>query len=137
MYNGLLKPLPVPDQRWKDISVNFVIDLSASKSCTNIIVVVDQLSKMRHLITCFNILVPAIAQLFLDHIWKLYRLPKTIISNRGHQFISAFWKELTTQLCIKAVLSTAYYPQMDGQMECVNAVMEQYIQIYMSYLQDN
>ena len=49
----------------------------------NIIVVIDQLFKIRHLITYFNILILAIAQLFLDHVWKLYRLPKTIISNKS------------------------------------------------------
>jgi hypothetical protein len=61
MYNGLLKPLPVPDQRWKDISINFVVDLPISKGYTNIIVVVDRLSKMRYLIAYPNILTPTVA----------------------------------------------------------------------------
>jgi len=133
-YNGLLKPLPVSDQRWKDISVDFVVDFPASKNCTNIIVIVDQLFKMRYLITYPDMSVPVIAQLFLNYIWKLHGLPKTIISDRGRQFVSIFWKELTTQLCVKTVLSTAYHLQMDGQTEHINAVMEQYIQIYTSYL---
>ena len=59
-------------------------------------VVVDRLSKMRHLIAYPNMLIPAVAQLFLDYVWKLYGLPETIISNRGSQFVSVFWKELTT-----------------------------------------
>jgi len=69
---------------------------------------------MRHLIACPNMLTPIVAQLFLDYIWKLYRLPKTIISNKGRQFVFIFWKELTTQLCIKALLSIVYYLEMDG-----------------------
>jgi len=81
--------------------------------------------------------IPAIAQLFLDYVWKLYRLPKTIISNRGRQFVFAFWKKLTTRLYIKALLSIVYYPETDGQTERANAIMEQYIRIYTSYLQDN
>jgi len=60
-YNGFLKPLPVPDRRWKDILINFIIDLPVSKGCINIIVVIDRLSKMRYLIACPNILIPAIA----------------------------------------------------------------------------
>jgi hypothetical protein len=136
-YNGLLKPLPVPDRRWKDISVDFVVDLPASKGCTNIMVVVDRLSKMRHLIACPDMSAPAVAQLFLDHVWKLHGLPETIISDRGRQFISAFWKELTARLRVTALLSTAFHPETDGQTERVNAVMEQYIRIYTSYLQDD
>jgi len=90
MYNGFLKPLPILDQRWKDILINFIVNLPKSKGCINIIVVIDQLSKIRHLIAYPNILAPTIAQLFLDHVWKLYKLPKTIISNRGRQFILVF-----------------------------------------------
>src|SRR6266550_8968718 len=78
-YNGLLKLLPVPDQRWKDVLINFIIDLPISKGYMNIIVVIDRLSKIRYLIACPNILTPTIAQLFLDYVWKLYRLSKMII----------------------------------------------------------
>ena len=46
-------------------------------------VVIDQLFKIKHLIAYPNILVPTVAQLFLDYVWKLYKLPKTIISNKG------------------------------------------------------
>ena len=92
---------------------------------------------MRYLIACPDISVPAVARLFLDYVWKLYGLPKTIISNRGRQFVSIFWKELTTRLRVEALLSTAYYPQTDSQIERINAVIEQYIRIYTSYLQDD
>lgn len=30
-------------------------------------------------------------------------------------------------------MSTAYYPQSDGLTEWINAVMEQYLRIYVSY----
>jgi len=61
MYNGFLKPLPVPDRRWKDILINFIVDLSISKGCINIMVVIDWLSKIKHLIAYPNILAPTIA----------------------------------------------------------------------------
>ena len=80
----------------------------------NIIVVIDQLFKIKYLIACPNILILAVAQLFLNYVWKLYGLPEIIISNKGSQFVFIFWEELTTQLCIKVLLSTAYYPEMDG-----------------------
>ena len=87
-------------------------------------VVIDKLFKIKHLITCPNILALTVAQLFLNYIWKLYRLPKMIIFNKGYQFIFVFWEELTTQLYIKVLLFTIYYLEMDGQMECVNAIIE-------------
>ena len=33
--------------------------------------------------------------------------------------------------------STIYYPQMDGQTECVNQSLEQYLQLFVNYNQDN
>jgi hypothetical protein len=34
-------------------------------------------------------------------------------------------------------LSTAYHPQMDGQLERTNQWLEQYLQIYVNYQQDD
>ena len=92
---------------------------------------------MRYLIACPNILAPTVTRLFLDYIQKLHGLPKTIISNRGRQFVSIFQKELTTRLRVKVLLSTAHYPQTDSQIERVNTIIEQYIRIYTLYLQDD
>jgi hypothetical protein len=136
-YQGLLKPLPVPERRWQDISVDFIIELPLSKGCTAIMVVVCRLSKMIHVIACDKITAPRVAELFLHHVWKLHGLPRTIVSDRGSQFISAFWDELTKRLGIKASLSTAFHPQTDGQTERMNAVVEQYLRAYVSYLQDD
>ena len=64
-YHGLLKPLPIAERRWQHISVDFVIDLPESKGYTNIMVVVDWLSKYRYLIPYKEITAPEIARLFL------------------------------------------------------------------------
>ncbi len=40
-----LKPLPVPDQIWKEISIDFITQLPESKGCTNLVVITDRLSK--------------------------------------------------------------------------------------------
>ncbi len=46
-------------------------------------VVIDRLFKIRHLIACLDMLAPAIAQLFLDYVWKLYGFLEMIISDKG------------------------------------------------------
>lgn len=136
-YHGLLKPLPVPDRRWAHISVDFVVELPASEGSENIMVVVDRLSKQRHLVSCPDMSAPAVGRLFLDNIWKHHGLPDSIISDRGGQFVSAFWDELTKQLRITARLSTAFHPETDGQTEIANCGMEQYLRAYVNYLQDD
>jgi hypothetical protein len=132
-YHGLLKPLPIPIRSWRDISVDFVTDLPKSEGCTNIIVVVDWLTKYWYLIPCASITAPAVAQLFYWHVWIHWGLPDTIISDRGTQFTLAFWDELCKQLKINAQLSTAFYLETDGQTENANAVIEQVLQAYTNY----
>jgi hypothetical protein len=137
-YQGVLRPLPIPEQAWRDISVDFITHLPESHGFTAILVVVDRLTKMRHLIPCRDTCdAEETARLFLQHIWKLHGLPTTIVSDRGPQFISKFWTHLNRQLYVKALLSTARHPETDGQTERFNAVLEQYLRSYISYLQDD
>ena len=50
----------------------------------SILVVVDRFTKMAHFVpTIERTSVEELAQLFRDNIWKLYRLPESIISDRG------------------------------------------------------
>jgi hypothetical protein len=51
-------------------------------------------------------------------------VPKTIISDRGAQFIARFWEQLQTSLGTKLIRSSAYHPQTDGQTERVNQILE-------------
>ena len=62
-----------------------------------------------------------------------YGLPDTMISDRGPQFASHVFKGITTSLQIKHKMSTAFHPQTDGQMECYNAELEAYLQIFCAY----
>ena len=135
---GVLKPLPVPNQRWKDISMDFVTGLPVSQGFDAILVVVDRLTKMRHMIaTNTTATAEDVADLYVNNIYKLHGFPNTIVSDRGPQFAALFWKELCKRLQTARLLSTAFHPETDGQTEISNAGMEQYLRAYTTYLQDD
>ena len=135
---GVLRPLPIPERRWQDISMDFVTGLPESNGFDAILVVIDRLSKRRHFSSCLTTInAQELAELFLRDIWKLHGLPSTIVSDRGVLFVAEFWKKLCQGLGIKSLLSTAFHPETDGQTERVNASMEQYLRSYTDYLQDD
>jgi len=120
------------------MSVDFVTGLPRSKGNDAICVVVDRLTKQRHLIPCTTtITAEELGTLFCDRVFRYHRLPETIVSDRELPFASHFWKHQCSYLKIDAQLSTAFHPQTDGQTERVNAVVEQHLHAYVMYLQDD
>jgi transposase InsO family protein len=135
---GILRPLPIPTRPWEDISMDFITGLPWSDGFNSVWVVVDRLSKMRHFVPCRDTCTAEeLATLFLDNIYRFHGLPKSVISDRGPQFIAAFWKAICIRLGIDRRLSTAYHPETDGQTERMNAVLEQFLRCYVEYLQDD
>jgi len=70
--------------------------------------------------TTTNISSEGIAEIYKNEIWKLHGISRRILSDRRLQFASKFMEELTRVLETKRQLSTAYYPQTNGQMERIN-----------------
>uniref|UniRef100_A0A803TJ20 Gypsy retrotransposon integrase-like protein 1 n=1 Tax=Anolis carolinensis TaxID=28377 RepID=A0A803TJ20_ANOCA len=136
--SGLLHPLPTPSRPWEIISADFITDLPPSLGFTTILVVVDLFTKMAHFIPCEGLpTAKETTDLFLQHVFRLHGLPKSLVTDRGSQFTSRFWRALQKLLGIDSRLSSAHHPQMDGQTECTNATLEQYLHCYVNYQQDN
>ena len=135
---GSLHPLSIPEGAWQNISMDFVTELPWSDGLNAVLMIVCRLTKMRHLIPCRDICTAEqLAELFIEHIFRLHGLPRIIISDRGPQFVARFWQALCIILQIQAKLSTPYHPQTDGQTERLNVIMEQYLRAYVNYLQND
>ena len=78
-----------------------------------------------------------LARLFRDNIWKLYKLPESVISDKEPQFVARLIKELNKILEIEMKLSTAFHPQTDRQKERMNQELEQYLRMYIDHRQNN
>ncbi len=134
-HQGLLKPLPVPERAWQHVSMDFITHLPRSGKHDAVLVVVDRLTKMRHFVPCQGTCnAEETARLYVRHVWKLHGLPLSVVSDRGSQFVSEFWRHLMKRLKITSALSTAHHPETDGQTERANAGLEQYLRAYVSYL---
>ena len=97
----------------------------------SIMVVVDKLTKAAHFIPVKSTYETGdIAKIFMKEIFKLHGLPKAIVSDRDFKFTSNIWKGLFADLGTNLKFSTTYHPQMDGQIERVNQVLEDMLRMY-------
>ena len=118
-------PDSIPEKSWMHISADFITKLPIAQGYDSILVVVDRLTKMVHFIPITEkTLAKGLARLFRDNVWKLHRLPKSIISDRGPQFVAGIMWELNRILGIESKLLTVFYSQTDGQTERVNQELE-------------
>jgi hypothetical protein len=125
---GTLQPLPITDQAWTIISMDFIEGLPKSHNYDTILVVIDNFSKYGHFVPMKHPYTAlTIAKLFMDNVYKLHGLPQVIISDKDKVFTGELWKELFRLADTTINLSSVYHPQTDGQTERLNQCLETYL----------
>ncbi|QSZ30763.1 hypothetical protein DSL72_000321 [Monilinia vaccinii-corymbosi] len=95
----------------------------------NVLIIVDRLTKQAIFIPCHKEVDSCEqARLYLYHVYRYYNALRTIVSNRGLQFISDFWQEFNRLLNTDIKLSTVYHFQTDSQTEIYNQYLQQQLQ---------
>ena len=136
---GLLQPLPVPTDRWEEVSMDFTSGLPKTKDGhDSAFVVVDRLSKWAYFIpTVTSVDAEEVARLFHDVVFSRHGMPKRIVSDRDSKFTSHFWEALVLAMGTTLGMSSSYHPQTDGQTERVNRVLKEALRAYADALQTN
>jgi hypothetical protein len=97
---GLLQPLKVPEWKWEEIGMDFIVGLPCTRDGYDFIwVIADHLTKVAHFIPVKTTYTGArLAELYISRIVCLHGVPKRIVLDRGTQFTSRFWQKLNTKL---------------------------------------
>ena len=135
---GLLKQLPVLEFPWNSISMDFIEKLPPSSRYNTILVIVDRLTKQSiFVLTVDTITTPMLAQLFVLHVFSKHGIPSHVTSDHGLEFVSSFFQMLGKALDMKLRFTPGYHPEGNGQTERMNQTLEQYLQVYCNYQQDD
>ena len=133
MPAGLLHPLPIPFDRFDDISMDFIGPLPRSHGFDMLLVITDRLiGYIKIEPTLQTITAKGAAELFHRSWYRQFGLPKTIVSDQDKLFLSHFWRELHRLLSVKIQLSTSYHPQTDGSTERANKTIIESIRQYVN-----
>ena len=93
---GLLNPLPIPQWKWDNITMDFVLGFPLTQQKHDSVwVIVDRLTKSAHFIPVrIDYSMDRLAELYVDEIVRSHGVPLSIVSDRDPRFTSRFWKEL-------------------------------------------
>ena len=87
-----LKQLPIPEQPWNSISMDFIEKLPSSSGFDTILVIVNRLTKQAIFIPAHNTIMSMdLAHLFVLYIFSKHGVPSYVTSDRGSEFVSNFF----------------------------------------------
>ncbi|KAH0743109.1 hypothetical protein KY290_031102 [Solanum tuberosum] len=90
---GMTQAISIPTWKWEVINMDFITVVKTTYSAEDY------------------------AKIYINEIVKLHGVPLSVISDRGPQFTSHFWKSFQKGLGTQVNLSTTFHPWMDGQAE--------------------
>ena len=88
----MLQPLPIPEWKWEDISLDFVMGLPRTwRGVDAVWVIVDRLTMLAHFLGIRETWGPEkLSEMFIREVVRLHGAPKTIVSDRDGHFVSRF-----------------------------------------------
>ena len=118
--------------------MDFIEELLNSSDYNSILVIIDHASKQAIFLPTHTMITSKqLAKLFVVHIFSKHGVPSHVTSDRGSEFVLAFFCALGQVLSIQLHFTSGYHPEANGQTEQVNQTLEQYLRIYCTYQQDN
>ncbi|KAF4474222.1 Transposon Tf2-9 polyprotein [Colletotrichum fructicola Nara gc5] len=119
-----------------DLAMDFITDLPLTdKGERYLWVIIDRLGKGVTLEAMESMEAEACAERFLSCHFRFHGVPTSIVSDRGSNWTSRFWRQFCKLLGIEQRLSTAYHPQTDGGPERMNQEIQAYLRNYITYSQ--
>ena len=106
-----------PDARFNQVHIDIVGPLPPSHGFNYILTCINRFTRWPEATPISNIRAETVARAFI-HSWvSRFGVPSTVTTDRGRQFESALWNQLTQLLGCKRIRTTYYHPAANGLIE--------------------
>ncbi|GFR95254.1 Pol polyprotein [Elysia marginata] len=109
--------IPVPAKRFSHLHIDLVGPLPPSEGFSHLMTIIDRTTRWPEAIPLNNTSTTNCARALIRHWIFRFGVPLDITSDRGSQFMSTLWNEISQQLGVKIHRTTAYHPQSNGLIE--------------------
>jgi len=112
-----LSPLGVPNYPWEIVGLDYFTDLPKifKLNFATFLILVCHMTNMNNVLPCHKEITSKEADsLFIDKCYKLYGVPKIILSDRDPRFVGKFWQSYMRKSNTILNMSTARHSQADG-----------------------
>ena len=107
----------VPSRRFAHVHVDILGPFPVCRGMSYLLTVMDRFSRWPEAIPMADMKIDSCVRALLDGWISRYGVPDLLTSDRGVQFTSTIWKDLSAFLGIRPVWTTAYHPQANGLVE--------------------
>ena len=118
--------------------MDFIEKLLLSSKFDTILIIVNWLTKQAIFISAHNTITSAdLAHLFILYVFSKYSVSSYVTSDRSSEFVLNFFHSLDTTLDMQLHFTSGYHLKDNGQTECTNQTLKQYLYVYCNNQQDN
>ena len=112
-----MQEFTIPTWKWEEVNMDFMMGLPRTHhQHDSVWVIIDRMTKSAYFLpvrTSYS--AEDYAKLYIRELVRLHGVPLSIISDRGTQFTSHFWKAFQKGVGTQVYLITTFYPQTDHQ----------------------
>ncbi|BHF77003.1 hypothetical protein SprV_0502010500 [Sparganum proliferum] len=113
-----------PDARFSHVHIDLVGPLPPSIGSTYMLTCTDRFSRWPVAAPIPDISAETVTKAFLTHWVSKFGVPATVTTDRGYQFESTLFRELTSLLGTNRIRTTGYHPQANGLIERFHRQLE-------------